>query len=332
METDFKVLANKVINVNGLPSKKKIIVFSFCLFISLFFWMLIKFTKVFHLTVLCPVTFVNLPKDKVLMDNADTTFLITIKSEGYNLLYYQLFKKKTRLRIDASLLKFNSVQNDTISNLSTSQITKLANNQFNFDYEIVSVFPETYALHWEKAYMKKVPVKLNLTINYTKQYQLYDTIRIEPDTINISGTKSELAQINYLYTNKVNLQNISQSQDIVVDVFKPLNFPKIKLNASKIKITIPVEKYTEAEIDIPVIVSDNETNNIKLFPEKVRVTYQVALKDFKKVNQEMFLAVTNINKDKTNKDYNAKVDIIKSPSFIKISKIYPEKLEYIILK
>ena len=95
METDFKILANKVINVNGLPSKKKIIVFSLCLFISLFFWMLIKFSKEFQLTVLCPVSFVNLPKDKVLMNNADTTFLITIKSQGFNLLYYQLFKKST---------------------------------------------------------------------------------------------------------------------------------------------------------------------------------------------------------------------------------------------
>ncbi len=333
METDFKTLANKVINTNGLPSKKKILVFSFCLLISLSFWMLIRFSKDFQSTVLCPVSFVNLPADKVLMNNADTTFFITIKSQGFNLLYYQLFKKKRRLKIDVSLLSLSTSQNGTISKLATSQLTKLISKQFDFNYEIVSVFPDTFVLRWKKAFLKKVPVKLNLTINYTKQYQLYDSIRIEPRTISVSGTKSDLEQIEYFSTGKLVLNDVSSSQNLVVDIVKPSGFSKIKLSAPKIKLSIPVEKFTETEIEVPVAILDNaDMNNIKLFPEKVKITYQVALKDFKKVNHEMFVAVANINKTGTNEDYNAKVDLIKFPSFVKISKIYPEKIEYIVFK
>jgi len=329
VETDFKTLANKVINSNGLPSKKKAIVFSLCLFISIFFWLLIKFSKEFQLNVICPISFTNLPAEKILMNRLDTTLLITIKSQGFNLLYYQLFKKKNTLKIDASLLN----QNDSISNIEPSQLLKMLSKQFDFNYEIVNVYPDNFTLHWEKALVKRYAVKPNLSINYKKQFQLYNTIKTEPDSISVSGTKSDLEKIKCFYTKRTTLNNISKSQNIFVDILIPTNLQRIKLFTPKVKVFIPVEKFTEAEIEIGVTISNNSSmKNIKLFPDKVKITYQVALKDFKKVNQEMFLAVTNINDSKINKEFYVKVDLIKFPDFVKISKIYPEKLEYIIFK
>ncbi|MFZ4401802.1 MAG: hypothetical protein ACOYO1_17365 [Bacteroidales bacterium] len=332
METDFKTFANKVINPNGLPSKRKAIIFSFCLLISLFFWLLIKFSREFQLTLLFPVSFVNLPSDKVLMNNQDTCFLVTIKSQGFNLLYFQLFKKEEKIFIDASFSKINSNDSDTLSYLGASQISKLISKQLNFNYEIINILPETYTLHWEKAFTKKLPLKANCILDFEKQYQLYDTIRIEPATISISGTKTDLAHFNFLSTKKLTLNNLNKTQSLYVEVLKPNNYSRIKFFTPKVKLTIPVEKFTEAEIEVNVSTTDNNIKNIKFFPEKVKVTYQVALKDFKKVNYEMFEAVTNIDKSKTIKDINTKVELIKFPSFVKISKIYPEKIEYIIFK
>ncbi len=331
METDFRTLANKVINSDGLPSKKKITIFSLCLFISLFFWMLIKFSKEFQLAVVCPVTFINLPNDKVLLNNADTSFLITIRAKGFNLLYYQLFKNKDIIKVDVSILKNSLNKDDSTSYLGATELSKLLNKQLDFNYETLNILPDTYALHWEKAYIKKVPIKLNLSINYKKQFQLYDSIKIEPDSISVSGKKSDLELITFLNTQKLTLKNLSNSQNLFIDIVKPSHLQKIKLFTQKVKLNIAVEKFTEAEIEIPVTTSDG-MKNVKLFPEKVRITYQVALKDFKKVNTEMFAAHTDINKSKMNNDFHAKVDLIKSPSFVKITKVYPEKIEYIIFK
>ena len=295
METDFKILANKVINVNGLPSKQKVIVFSFCLFISLFFWLLIKFSKDFQLTVRCPVSFVNLPNDRVLMCNADTSFLITIKAQGFQLLYYQLFQKKNILKLDVAQIQRNSNTSDTVSYLGYSQLSKLIGKQIDFKYEIINFLPDTFALHWEKAFLKKLPVKLNLSISYQKQYQLYDTILIEPDSIYVSGTIADLAQIKYFVTKKLVLNNLSTSQHLFLDIVQPAHLSKIKMFTEKIKISIPVEKFTETEIEVPVTTLNN-TGKIKFFPEKVKITYQVALKDFKKVSREMFEAMADVDK------------------------------------
>ena len=331
METDFKILANKVINVNGLPSKQKVIVFSFCLFISLFFWLLIKFSKDFQLTVRCPVSFVNLPTDRVLMCNADTSFLITIKAQGFQLLYYQLFQKKNILKLDVAQIQRNSNTSDSISYLGYSQLSKLIGKQIDFNYEIINFLPDTFALHWEKAFFKKLPVKLNLTISYQKQYQLYDTIQIEPDSIYVSGTTADLAQLNYFVTKKLVLNNLCTSQYLFLDIVQPPHLSKIKMFTEKVKLSIAVEKFTETEIEVPVTTLNN-TGKIKFFPEKVKLTYQVALKDFKKVSREMFEAVADVDKSKTTDGINVKVELLKYPSFVKITKIYPEKIEYIIFK
>ncbi|NVN96377.1 MAG: hypothetical protein HXX18_13970 [Bacteroidetes bacterium] len=331
METDFKTFANKVINTDGLPSKKKILMFSFCLFISLFFWMLIKFSKEFQLTVVCPVSFVNLPNDKVLMNNSDTAFLITIRTKGFNLLYYQLFKKKFMIKVDASLLKYAQGSNDTISYLGASELSKLVNKQFDFDYETVNIVPDTYTLLWEKAYLKKIAVKSNLTLNFKEQFQLYDTIKMAPDSILVSGTKSDLEQIKFFTTQRITLKNVCRSEDVFADILKPSVPEKVKIFTQKVKLSIAVERFTESEIEIPITPSVNGSN-IKLFPERVKITYQVALKDFKKVNREMFVVYADINRSIVSDGIHAKVDLIKAPDLVKITKVYPEKIEYIIFK
>jgi hypothetical protein len=331
VETEFKTLANKVINSKNIKSRRKLLIFSLCLTVALFFWLLIKFSKNYQLTVDCPVSFVNLPHERVLMNNADTTLKITIKSKGFNLLYYQIFKHKIHFNIDASQLKLSDIQNDSISYIGAAQFSKIFNRQLNFDFEILNIQPDTFALHWEKAYFKKLPVKPNLVLNFAKQYQLYDSIRIQPDSILVSGTKSDISKIAFLNCKRTTLNNLSASQVAEADILLPANLSKLKLFTQKVKINISVEKFTEAEMEIEVKPSENNNlKNIKLFPEKVKITYLVALKDFKKVNRESIEADADINTSSNN--LSASVHLTKFPSFIKISKIYPERLEYIIFK
>jgi hypothetical protein len=57
----------------------------------------------------------------------------------------------------------------------------------------------------------------------------------------------------------------------------------------------------------------------------------VALKDYKKINESMFWAMIDFTKlDLKSADNKVKVLITKFPSFVKITKIDPEKVEYII--
>lgn len=332
METEFKTTADKVIKNKRLQNRKKILIFSFCLFISLFFWMLKKFSNDYQLVVPFKVSLQNLPSDKVLLNNMDTTLFITIKSQGFNLIYFQLFYKSETKNIDISQIQLTEGKDQNTSYIGASQLIKLFKRQAEFNYNIVSIFPDTFALYWEKAYFKNVAVKPLLNLNFQKQYQLYDSLILTPDTICISGTYEDLKQINTLYTKPQTLNNLNSNQFIYLNIKKPVLKNRIKYFADKVKVFVPVEKFTEAEIEVPINIQNNlEKYDIKIFPDKVKVKYLVALKDFKKVTPEMFVAaakIQSINKS----DNKAKIDIVNYPPNIRITKIYPEKLEYIIFK
>ena len=109
-------------------------------------------------------------------------------------------------------------------------------------------------------------------------------------------------------------------------MIKPVKNSHFSLSADSVEIFIPVEKFTEGEVQIPVSFL-SEMNNIKLFPEIVTVTYIVALKDYQKVNKDLFI-IQLIPGTQTNKN----IELIHHPSFVKVIKIEPQHIDYIILK
>jgi len=289
------------------------------------------FSKEYQLVIPYQISLNNFPADKVLLNSIDTSFLITIKSQGFNLIYFQIFKKTPKITVDLSQVQLFEDRNKNTIYLGASQLIKSIKKQNGFDYNITNVYPDTIALHWEKAFKKKVAVKSMLKLNFQKQYHLYDDVKVSPDTIVISGTYNDIRDINSVYTQALTLNDLSNNQTRYLNIYKPINKNRVKYFVDKVKIFIPVEKFTESEIEIPInIQADNVKNNIKIFPDKVKITYLVALKDFKKISQEMFVATCN---PLSSKDINkAKINLLNFPSNIRITKIYPEKIEYIIFK
>lgn len=332
LETEFKKIADKALKNKNIQNRKKIIIFSICLVVSLFFWTLKKFSKDYQLTLQYKVNFQNFPSDKVLVNNSDSIFFITFKSQGFDLIYYQLFKHNKTINIDCSENKLNNDNKLNISYLGANQILKNIKKQNDFNFNVINLFPDTFALKWEKAYYKKVRVIPVLKFNFAKQYQIYDSLKISPDSIYISGTLNDLNQIQRLYTQAFKSDNLRTGQTVYLKIIKPKQFPKVKLFAEKIKIQFSVEKFTESEIEIPVTFQDDVNfQNVKLFPDKVKIKYLVALKDFKKINPKMFIATVNTDNLKLTEN-KAKIQLIRFPENIKILSLFPEKTEFIIFK
>ena len=129
------------------------------------------------------------------------------------------------------------------------------------------------------------------------------------------------------------LSDLSNSTTISLAIIPPVNHKNVRYNTQEVKITIPVEKYTEAIINIPVkAMAGNPGIKIKTFPEEITVTYLVALKDFNKIDQNMFKVSANPGPLMHNSPRILKVKLIQYPPFVKITKIEPEMVEYVILK
>ena len=69
---------------------------------------------------------------------------------------------------------------------------------------------------------------------------------------------------------------------------------------------------------------------MKIFPEKVQITYIVGFSDFDRVSEQMFAArVDYLKRDNGNR---LSVEITRHPDFVKILKQDPSKVEYLIRK
>jgi YbbR domain-containing protein len=185
---------------------------------------------------------------------------------------------------------------------------------------------------FEEVASKTVDVLANFKYSFAKQYFAYDSVKLDPARVTISGLASVIDTIKSLQTESTRFDGLSGTFASEIKLFNPLP-GMLTIDPPSVGITIPVEKYTESEIFIPVSIKNNSSNvRIKIFPDKVRVVYLVALKDFRRVSADMFSASISLGEINKTTDTKLPVRINAYPSFARIKKIDPPELEYLILK
>jgi hypothetical protein len=310
--------------------RRKVYIFTVCFIISTAIWFMIKLSNVYDEEILFPVEYINIPENKVIVNNVDSFLVIHIKTTGFKLLEYKYLKNPGPLKIDLTrLYKRNSADNNDYF-LLTSLMQYQIQQQVGTKNQLVSVKPDTLYFSFEKSFSKKVPVKLDLDLNFKKQFAVYDSITLTPDSIIVSGAYKLLKDIEYIETEKKSISNLSANTELILRLRN--SYPKnlVSFNEKTVKIVVPVEKFTESVLELPVnLVNDNSNLSIKLFPDKVTVTYLVAMKDFKKINEDEFTAIADYTK-RTNK--TMKIFLLRYPPKVRITKIDPENIEYILIK
>jgi len=309
---------------------KKLYIFLICCILSSFTWLLIKLSNEYTEVLDYPVTFVNIPSDKILTSDIDTIFSIKLKSKGYRILSNRIFKKHLPIRIDVGHLIEKEHHKTHV--ISSSSLYQIISSQIHYT-NIISVIPDTLIFKFEKLYSKRVPVKACLSLSFAPQYKLVDSIKYNPESVIISGAKKSIDTMNVIHTLPLSLSKLNKDQNVILSF--PENYKKAKITVSPqlVKINVNVEKYTETTLDVPVEMKNTKNNlKVRFFPEKVKITYLVPLNKYKEVKTDMFSAVAEISKAISLEEPKIKVEIRKYPSFVEIKKIDPDKVEYLYIK
>lgn len=307
--------------------KRNVYVFLVCLLISTFVWILIRFSKDYTTTLSYPVVFMNKPSTLFRITNVDTVLRINLRAQGFHLLKNNYFSSLEPLIIDVNKLHFVKKAKSNDSYILTSTLIQQITSQLEFQNTIFDISPDTLFFKFEKLSKKKVPVHLCQDLNFEKQYLLYDSIQFLPKSVWVSGSQSVIDTLKYVTTSCIHFDNLKEDKSLFVPIVNS-NYTTLP---EQIKVNIDVEQFTEGTLEIPVkFKSDNQ--KVKLFPDKVQITYLVALKDYKKVTNELFEAQVNLLDVKHQNESKLKVSINKFPAYLKITRIYPEKVEYIIVK
>lgn len=318
--------SNAITRIRRLLLSKKVGSFLICLGIASLLWVVHALNRNYKYTLHVPVTFLNLPSNKLIVGELPEVLDVEIKASGLKLLFISLKKNINEVVIDFNLLKNNAKsQAYSISNGNFN-----LQNAINFDVDVLKVRPDTLFFSINKGNTKLLPVKANLKINCLPGYSIISKPTITPAYITVTGDSLDLKKMDTVYTYFLNLKDIHQNYTSPVPLKKP--FSSINYSVKDVQLSFNVDKLTEATIQIPIQIMNNTGNEtIKLLPNFITIKYLVAMKDYETITKDSFKAIVNYQHIKE-KNNNLQVEIIRAPSEVKIIKTEPSTISYLIYK
>ena len=318
--------SNAITRIRRLLLSKKIVTFLICLSIASLLWMVHALNINYKYTIHVPVTFLNLPSNKVLVGELPEVLDIEIKASGLKLFFITIKNKINPVVIDFNLLKNNakaqaySIKNGNI-NLQSA---------INFDVEILKIRPDTLFFSGNKGRTKLLPIKANLKVDCLPGYSIVSKVVINPAYINVTGDSLDLLKMDSVYTYFLNLKDVHENFNSTVQLKKP--YSSINYNLKDVQLSFNVDRLTEASIKVPIQIMSNEgKETIKLSPNFVTIKYLVAMKEYESINTNSFKAIVNYQYIKE-KRKTLPVEIIRAPSDVKVIKTEPNSISYLIYK
>lgn len=318
--------SNAITRIRRLLLSKKVGTFLICLSIAALLWIVHALNRNYRYSLRVPVTFLNLPTNKMIVGDLPEYLDVEIKASGLKLLFISLKKNINEVVVDFNLLKNNA----------KSQAYSIRNGNFNlqgsinFDVEILKIRPDTLFFSVKKGNSKLLPVKANLKVACKPGFSVISKVNITPAYVSVTGDSVDLKKMDTVYTYFMNLKDVHQNFSSSIQLKKP--YSSISYNVKDIQLSFNVDKLTETSVKVPIQIMNNVNNeNIKLLPNFVNIKYLVAMKEYENINSNSFKAVVYYEHIKE-KQKQLKVEIVRIPSDVKIIKADPTVISYLIYK
>jgi hypothetical protein len=130
----------------------------------------------------------------------------------------------------------------------------------------------------------------------------------------------------------MSLQKVAEPLSLKLSISKTKQLNNVELSQTMVEASVKVTKFTEASLELPVEVQHLPRGyNLKIFPDKVLVTYNVAFDDYGKIDALLFKAIVDYSKIEQGSN-KLRVELVKVPAQVRAVKLATEKVEYIIRK
>ncbi len=299
------------------------------LVIASVFWLLNTLGKTYMTEISYPVDYIDMPDDKQITNQLPEKLNVKIKGRGFTLLKYKLDIGTEPVPVNISKSISGNQLNDSLNAFIISNTLKpLFVKHLNEDVQLMQITPDTLYMNMTKIITKKVPVDININIDFKAQFMKAANYKVTPDSINVSGPEIKLDTIKSIQTRLIQLTNVNESKQITAQL-KAMQ--DVKYSTEQVTVNIPVERFTEANLSLPIqTINVPDSIDIKTFPTEIRLTFFVSFDDYQKVNTEDFKAYVDYESIKENIGNYIPVFIKDSSNYANKLKYRPKRVEYII--
>jgi len=311
--------------------RHKVVVYIFFLALSTVFWLLNALDNDYSTNIAFPIKYIHYRPDKEMVGEIPQSLSLNVSGHGYALLRNILTTKSHPIIFRVVALKFTEAPNDSGKFYLITRILK-ENIQRQIGTELVLnyITPDSLLYSFSPVVTKKVPVRANMEIEFSRQYMQEGKIIYQPDSIVITGPQSVLDTIKQIVSKKERVNEVDKSFSRILKFEKIEN---VDYQIDKVTATVPVEKFTESTIKIPIkSVNVPDSFSLKTFPTHISVLYLVSLRNYNKVTAGQFSAMVDYNSAKNSINNKLKVRIDRYPAMIKLVNFNPKNVEYLIEK
>lgn len=298
--------------------------FLFFLFFAVIIWFFVQFSKQYNEVVNIPVKYINVPPDKLLVNNPDHIKL-RMEENGFRIAWFSLFPPTLYVDITKTV-----EENGRLLYIVDENRNEIL-SQLNIDFEDSRLVKDALVINFQQRQQKKLPVISKIETAYAAGYGAAEGLRLEPDSIRVSGPDNLLDTLSRLYTMPLKLRKISQdlSGSVGIDTSA---FQNLTLYRQEVNYSVDVEKFTEGKVRVPIeLINVPENLNVVIFPKETLLFYQVNLKDYSKVTASDFRVVADFSQLRDNQDFLLP-EVVKQPPFTTNLRLNEKKIQFIIKK
>jgi hypothetical protein len=309
---------------------QNISIFITCFVISFLLWLMIVLGKDYTTYIYVKATYSNLPEGKMLSYKLPNELRLEVTTSGFVLLTRAIKGTKEMISIDATPPKRNEYS--TVDEYQVSLLSQLSQvtEQLGNEYKIKTIFPDNLLFYLTSLSQKIVPVKYHLRYDFLPQFSFADSIHAIPSKVLIKGPKQILDNITQIETDSVSILSIQEDVTRVVPFKMTEDLKQVQIKGTRGVVFIPVDKFTETEMELPISNDQSGSYIIKTFPPKTKVKFLVTLSKFKAIKTTDFKIVAITQGIDLNKANKLSLRLERYPSYIKNPTLSPSEVEFIL--
>lgn len=315
-------MSSKKLN-SSLP--KTFVVF---IFLSLLFWFLTKLSKVYQDTIQIDVSYENLPNDKVLKNQLPDFIDMNVEASGFKLFYANIISPK--VSVDLSQIEQTSDKDYWLDlDIQKSKVQNQLSNLITINYFEVS----RIKVEFDQLDSKYLKIDPDVSISFKDNFDAYGSVKTIPDSIKVSGRKSILDTLFELKTEFIELIDVDKDIDQMLKIHPMYRNKGIVFDDLSVGYEMQVVKFTEASLEIPFVIKNQPNNqNINTFPNTVKINFKIGLKDYEKINKNLFIVECDFEESLDNDLDFLIPKVISYPNFVKDLHLKTQKIDFFITK
>ncbi len=302
---------------------REFLVFLFFVFVSFCFWLLQTMNDKYQAVFKIPLRLKDVPKEVVMTSEIPDEIKVKVEDRGTVLLNYMLGRTFFPL-----VFSFNDYKEDGGHvYVPMADVVKKITSQLNNTTRLVAVRPDTVGFIYSWGEAKKIPVAVNGKILPERQYYVSE-MRLSPDSVTVYAPKDLLEALPVAYTSSFSLESVSDT----VKRHLPLQQVRgVKFVPPAVDLTVCTDMYSEKTLEIPVVGLNFPPGKVlRTFPSKVQVTFQVGLKNFRKVTADDFFICVSYEELLKNNSDKIELTVKKSSELATHVRMTPTSVDYLI--